>query len=120
MSNKGKGQDAWCAKASNYSTTQWCKRYIGNASACFDVDLYGSQGALICATYWSAKMDLYYNQWMELGGPEPYSYTREQVQAFREPTDFTEFTRAEGPHLKAQATKRFDELRALAPDGPCR
>lgn len=106
--------DAWQARASTASAREWLDAYHIQRAARFDVSLYTSAGALICAQYWARKLGCYHRAWLDAGGRFPHTFSEAELALFQEPAEFTELSRS---CRAAAAQKRFAQLRDLAPRG---
>ena len=75
------------------------------------------QGALTLARYCVARISHFYDLWSQNGCPKPYCFSAEDIGAFREPAEFTEFLDNVYWGLKDVQKKRVDDVRALKPLG---
>ena len=59
-------------------------------------------------------MTFLFNVWVSAGGHTPFAFTEAELQAFKEPAEFTKFAEERGA---SKAQQRFEWLRALRPSG---
>ena len=110
----GVAQGAWQGKAVAGAPSEFSRGYGLQLAARFDVSLYTHLGALTCARYWVSRMALFFDRWMAAGAAIPYVFEAEDLEAWREPAEFTALTAV---CLAPRAQRRFEQLRAMKPVG---
>ena len=103
--------DAHRGEARPGQPEQWAAQYQMGKSARFDVSLYTAAGSACMARTWCAKMQLFYDIWCQ-GVDAAYVYSAEDIQAWKEPKDFTALA---SEMSNPKALERVRWLRGLAP-----
>ena len=67
----GVAMDAWKGQCIGQEANTFCQHFVLQESARFDVGLYGRDGALLMARCWLAKMQFFFDQWVEMGCKVP-------------------------------------------------
>ena len=117
QATSGMAQDAWKGMACLAESKAWCQSYGLGISARFNINAYTNDGALCLARYWVARVSYFYEIWMDLGCPKPYTFTQEQDDAFSEPQAFTGLMQNMLPQLPQFYASRVTQIRALRPLG---
>ena len=117
MATSGMAQDAWKGMACLADSKNWCQAYGLNISARFNINAYQNEGAMCLARLYVARLSHFYEIWIDLGCPKPYTFSQEQDEAFIEPESFTDFRHTVLPQLPAFYASRVLEISALRPLG---
>lgn len=106
--------DAWQGRAVGAGVNDWCRRFHLQTSQRFDIQLYGQEGAQVCARYWAQKLFHFHDVWRAAGAPRMYTFSDEDLDGFAEPAAFTALVeQCRAP----KAQRRFASLRMLRPIG---
>ena len=117
MATSGMAQDAWKGMACLADSKNWCQAYGLNISARFNINAYQNEGAMCLARLYVARLSHFYEIWIDLGCPKPYTFSQEQDEAFIEPESFTDFRHTVLPQLPQFYASRVLEISALRPLG---
>ena len=112
--HKHVAMDAWQGKPVHGVALQFCQLYqFGRSGAQrFDVSLYGSEGALIMARYYVAKMTFLFQHWVNNGAGEQFIFPGDVGDGFEEPEAFSQFAVEQ---TNARIVQRVGQLRDLLP-----